>query len=371
MTDALLVLNAGPSSIKFALYRDKAGAPFSILHDKIAGVGYGTVLSARAAEGCSVSRCDLMRLDPAAVHDVLISALIDGLKSHLDGLTIIAAGHRVVHAGRDHTGPAKVTEALLAELDALVPLAPLHQPHNLIAIRCVATSLFGLPQVVRFNTSCHRTQDRLAQRLALPRAQAEADIIRYGFHGLSYDYISGTLPNASWRPSRRTRGSRTSGQWREHVRHERTPQCPYQHGLHRAGGSDHGPALRHNRSRGGTASAGQYGHDVAGSGTPAVRGVRPTWRVTKQRRHGGAAGKRCTGRRARPSSCSATAPPASWQRLAQRSAHSIPSRSRLESARTSHWSAASSVSAFTSSLLSRRHARVTLSEFNKEAQPNE
>jgi acetate kinase len=136
-----------------------------------------------------------MRVDACATHDDLIPALLDWLERHQDGRTVIAAGHRVVHGGRKHVGPARVTEALLGDLDALMPLAPLHQPHNLAAIRCVAASAPGLPQIACFDTSFHRTQDRLAQLFALPRALTDAGIIRYGFHGLSYEYISGVLPH--------------------------------------------------------------------------------------------------------------------------------------------------------------------------------
>lgn len=101
----------------------------------------------------------------------------------------------MVHGGQHHAAPARVTDALLADLAALVPLAPLHQPHNLAAIRSVAALMPDLPQVACFDTSFHRTQSRLAQLFALPRAMADDGILRYGFHGLSYDYIASALPN--------------------------------------------------------------------------------------------------------------------------------------------------------------------------------
>ncbi len=194
MTDAILVLNAGSSSLKFAVYPDEDGAPSPILRGKIAGHGANLVFSARDGEGRGLPPKDLMPLDIDAGHDALIPALLDWPKIHQRGVTIAAAGHCVVHSGRDHSGPAKVTDTLLTELDALVPLAPLHQPHNLVAIRCVAASAPGLPQVACFDTSFHRTQDPLAQLFALPRKLTEAGMIRYGFHGLSYDYIAGILP---------------------------------------------------------------------------------------------------------------------------------------------------------------------------------
>ncbi len=194
MTDAILVLNAGSSSLKFAVYPDRSGEPSPILRGKIGGIGTDLTISAQSGEGIALRPDQLMRLDSCAQRDALIPAFLDWLDSHQRGVTITAAGHRVVHGGRDHDGPARVTAALLAELDALVPLAPLHQPHNLAAIRIVAASAPDLPQVACFDTSFHRTQDRLAQLFALPRALTEAGILRYGFHGLSYDYIASTLP---------------------------------------------------------------------------------------------------------------------------------------------------------------------------------
>ena len=194
MTDAILVLNAGSSSLKFAVYPDEADTRTPVLRGKIAGIGSGPVFSASDGAGRAVAQDDLIRPDPGATHDDLIPVLLDWLKSHQDGITITAAGHRVVHGGLERTGPARVTGALLAELDTLVPLAPLHQPHNLAAIRSVAAREPGLAQVACFDTSFHRTQSRLAQIFALPRALTEAGIIRYGFHGLSYEYIAGTLP---------------------------------------------------------------------------------------------------------------------------------------------------------------------------------
>lgn len=195
MTDAILVLNAGSSSLKFAVYPHEAGGPSPILRGKIARIGTAPFFSARDGEGHELPPKDLMPLDTDAGHDALIPALLDWLKIHQGGVTIIAAGHRVVHGGREHSGPALVTDTLLSELEALVPLAPLHQPNNLVAIRCVAASAPGLLQVACFDTSFHRTQDRLAQLFALPRAMTEAGILRYGFHGLSYEYIAGILPS--------------------------------------------------------------------------------------------------------------------------------------------------------------------------------
>jgi len=168
MTNAILVLNAGSSSLKFEVYPDAAGTPAPILRGKITGKGNAAVFSARDAKGDAMHRGDLMACDPATGHDDLIHALLDWLKPHQGGIAITAAGHRVVHGGRNLAAPALVTDALLGELDALTPLAPMHQPHNLAAIRIVATALPGLPQVACLDTSFHRTQTRLAQLFACP-----------------------------------------------------------------------------------------------------------------------------------------------------------------------------------------------------------
>ena len=109
------------------------------------------------------------------------------------GRTLTAIGHRVVHGGEAYRGPVLVDDAVLETLDTLVPLAPLHQPHNLEPIRIIRRRLPGMPQVACFDTAFHRGQPELAQMFALPR-DAEQGVRRYGFHGLSYDYIASVLP---------------------------------------------------------------------------------------------------------------------------------------------------------------------------------
>jgi acetate kinase len=195
MTDAILVLNAGSSSLKFAVYPVEDGAPAPILRGKIARIGNDPTFSASDTEGHELAPQDLMQLSKDAGHDALIPALLDWVKCHQEGVDIVAAGHRVVHGGRYHLAPAKVTDTLLGELETLVQLAPLHQPHNLAAICYVAAFAPDLPQIACFDTSFHRTQDRLATQFALPRAMTDQGIIRYGFHGLSYEYIASVLPS--------------------------------------------------------------------------------------------------------------------------------------------------------------------------------
>lgn len=194
MTDGILVLNVGSSSVKFAVYLDAPDPASALLRGKIAGIGTQPVFSAADAAGRAVPPDSFPPLERAAGHDAVIADLLTWAQAHRGGVTIRAAGHRVVHGGRRHAGPARVTDALLAELEALSPLAPLHQPHNLAAIRCVAASAPDLPQVACFDTSFHRTQSRLAQTFALPRSLSDEGILRYGFHGLSYEYIASALP---------------------------------------------------------------------------------------------------------------------------------------------------------------------------------
>lgn len=194
MTNAVLVLNVGSSSLKFAVYPDSEGTSTAILRGKIAGIGTDPVFSAKDGAGRVMPHDGFEVPDRTAGPDDLITPLLHWIEANGGGATIRAAGHRVVHGGLHHAGPAHVTDALLSELDALVPLAPLHQPHNLAAIRRIAASFPGLPQVACFDTSFHRTQDRIAQLFALPRGLSDTGILRYGFHGLSYDYIAGIFP---------------------------------------------------------------------------------------------------------------------------------------------------------------------------------
>ena len=194
ISEAILVLNAGSSSLKFAVYPRHGENTCAILRGKISGIGTGPKFTARDDIGSAVSPDELMPVSADMGHDALIPALLAWLKSRKGEISIIAAGHRVVHGGQHQTGPALVSDALLSELDALSPLAPLHQPHNLAAIRIVASALPGLPQIACFDTSFHRTQPRLAQLFALPCAMTDTGIIRYGFHGLSYEYIASVLP---------------------------------------------------------------------------------------------------------------------------------------------------------------------------------
>ncbi len=193
MSGVILVLNAGSSSIKFAVcpIGDQATP---VVRGKISDIGREPVFSAYSGKGVALDRGGLANLDGAADHEAIVAMLLTWLLQHQGDMTLVAVGHRVVHGGRNFTTSVLIDGAVLSELEQLIPLAPLHQPHNLAAIRAVSEWQANLPQVACFDTSFHRTQDRLAQLFALPRALSDEGIIRYGFHGLSYDYIASILP---------------------------------------------------------------------------------------------------------------------------------------------------------------------------------
>jgi acetate kinase len=127
-------------------------------------------------------------------HDACLRALGDWLGAHLGDLRLRGVGHRVVHGGTEFSAPVRIDDAVLAKLERLCPLAPLHQPHNLAGIRAIAARRPDLPQVACFDTAFHRTHPELADWFALPRRFHDDGIRRYGFHGLSYEYIARTLP---------------------------------------------------------------------------------------------------------------------------------------------------------------------------------
>lgn len=194
MTDVMLAVNSGSSSLKFAVYPVGDEQPDALIRGKVSGIGRRPVLTAKNGDEAIDPTGALEDIPADATHEWLVTQLLDRLQNHFAGLNPIGAGHRVVHGGLDFTGPAIVDGAVREKLEDLVPLAPLHQPHNLAAIDAIAKVAPDLPQVACFDTSFHRTLPRLAQLFALPRDLTDNGIIRYGFHGLSYEYIAGALP---------------------------------------------------------------------------------------------------------------------------------------------------------------------------------
>lgn len=187
----VLVLNAGSSSLKAAVFEDGR----RLLRCVIEGLGGTPAAHARGPAGEELPGL-VLNATPATPSEAL-PALLAWIEARLDGREIAAVGHRVVHGGLDHAGPARLTPALLAELEGLVPLAPLHQPHNLAPIRALLARSPGLPQVACFDTAFHRTIPEAEQAFALPLSMFRRGIRRYGFHGLSYDFIASALPALS------------------------------------------------------------------------------------------------------------------------------------------------------------------------------
>ena len=186
---AILVLNAGSSSVKFALFA--AGTLQPLCRGGIEGIG-----SRARFGGAAGARAHLFEgnLPEASDHAAATHWLLDRIR-RADGIALGAAGHRVVHGGPDFAAPVVIDEAVMTALDALVPLAPAHQPHNLAAIRAVKSAWPDLPQVACFDTAFHRTMPRLAQIFAIPHDLTDQGLVRYGFHGLSYQHIADMLPD--------------------------------------------------------------------------------------------------------------------------------------------------------------------------------
>jgi acetate kinase len=183
------VINAGSSSLKFSFYEGER----RILTGQVDGIGARPSASATGPDGEKIMPPDLGAKPPTVPSEVL-PAILPWARDRLGDRRLAAVGHRVVHGGLRYSRPARVTAELLAELEALVPLAPLHEPHNLAPIRMALTLNPELPQVACFDTAFHRTAPEVDQAFALPYSFFEEGIRRYGFHGLSYEYIASVLP---------------------------------------------------------------------------------------------------------------------------------------------------------------------------------
>ncbi len=194
MVDAVLTLNAGSSSIKFSLFEvdgTASRAPKLASHGEVEGIGSAPHFVVRDLSGAILA--EQRWPDSHQAFPSLLEAVIGWAEGHLGADRLIAVGHRVVHGGPDHYRPERATAALLDALDRLTPLAPLHEPHNIAPIRAIAAARPNLLQVACFDTAFHHTMPKVATRFALPREYEQAGVRRYGFHGLSYEYIAGRL----------------------------------------------------------------------------------------------------------------------------------------------------------------------------------
>lgn len=164
--ETVLVVNAGSSSIKYGLYR---------------------------ADDLTLIERKNIEVKKAGGYDAAFQQVLDVIAAN----NVTSVGHRVVHGGKDYAAPQKIDAKVFADLEKLSALAPLHQPHNLKGIKLIADQYPDLPQVASFDTAFHRTQAKLNQMYAIPRKLTDEGIIRYGFHGLSYEYIASKLPEVA------------------------------------------------------------------------------------------------------------------------------------------------------------------------------
>ena len=193
MTDAVAVVNAGSSSIKFSLYAAADSELELKARGQIEGIYTAPRFTARDGAGASLaakSWGEGVKLG----HEGALDHLVGFVREEFGELRLAAVGHRVVHGGSDYSQPVRVDARTLSALEKYVPLAPLHQPHNLSPIRLLLERLPELVQVACFDTAFHRAQPPVAQLFALPKWLTDRGVRRYGFHGLSYEYIAQALP---------------------------------------------------------------------------------------------------------------------------------------------------------------------------------
>jgi acetate kinase len=194
VSDAILVMNAGSSSIKFALFpgHERPNRQGILCEGECEGIGHRVHFTAKDRVGALLVD---EYLAEGSTHEEALAALMPWLEDHFQDHQLVAAGHRVVHGGSLYTAPVLVDASVMAELRRLIPLAPLHQPHNLAAIAALSKLHPALPQIACFDTAFHHTQPEVVTSFALPRRFAADGIRRYGFHGLSYEYIASVLPD--------------------------------------------------------------------------------------------------------------------------------------------------------------------------------
>jgi acetate kinase len=193
MADYTLVLNAGSSSLKFSVYERRDGQGWRL---SSRGQIEGIETTLRIAVKDRTGRILIDRRLPGEIQNIhtALGALAAWLRSEYVPAHLLGVGHRVVHGGSLYDGPVVITDGVLAELRRLVPLAPLHQPYNLAAIEAVREGMPGVPQVACFDTSFHSSQSAVAELIPLPQELCVGGVQRYGFHGLSYEYVSSILP---------------------------------------------------------------------------------------------------------------------------------------------------------------------------------
>jgi len=196
-TGSILVVNAGSSSLKFSLFRSHEAESLQLAaRGQIDGLGSRPRLSVKDATGAGLAEHDYASAEADSVRQAIALAGT-WLREHFKGEPLRAVGHRVVHGGTGFSRPVRVDAAVFAALERLIPLAPLHQPHNLEGIRAIRETQPELPQVACFDTAFHRGHPQLSDLYALPWEYYDEGIRRYGFHGLSYEYVASVLPQVA------------------------------------------------------------------------------------------------------------------------------------------------------------------------------
>jgi len=195
MQDIIVVLNAGSSSLKFTIYSGQGAKPVALYDGQIEGILTESCFKVKDGMGKVVAEKKWPAESPLD-HEGAIEALFSWGRETLGNAdSIKAVGHRVVHGGLQYTQPVLINDRILSDLARFNPLAPLHQPHNLAAIQIIRKRRPDMPQVACFDTSFHATIPAVAQAFALPRKITGKGVRRYGFHGLSYEYIASVLPD--------------------------------------------------------------------------------------------------------------------------------------------------------------------------------
>ena len=194
MPQCVAVVNAGSSSVKFGIYDSEGDEPL-LLRGQVEQIGVTPTLVAKDEAGNEVARQSW----PAEGfgHAEAMNAIIETLRELLPGSSVLGVGHRVVHGGMNFAKPIEAKPEAITELEKLIPLAPLHQPHNLAPIKAIAARVPTIRQVACFDTAFHQSQAPLAQAFGLPREITGGGVRRYGFHGLSYEFVSGRLRTVS------------------------------------------------------------------------------------------------------------------------------------------------------------------------------
>jgi acetate kinase len=192
--DDILTLNAGSSSVKFSVWHCGTRMDLSeLFRGEVEKIGTAPHLKVRVPSGETIAEKDFCEDGAKLTHEDLLDELFGWITQQHRERTLKAIGHRIVHGGTSFTAPICIDDEVMEKLSNLVPLAPLHQPHNLSGIRACGRLAPGVPQVACFDTAFHHTMGPLARRLGLPRAYDEEGVRRYGFHGLSYEFIARSL----------------------------------------------------------------------------------------------------------------------------------------------------------------------------------